>query len=434
MKEFRPYVGTLHELLKRSTRMPAEINSKAAIEAALNGQPATELRRRISISRLRAAGAFFTGSALAHRAIAAAGLSKLKRDAIVLDPACGVGDLLVALVEHLPRSGDFVSTLSEWGGRILGRDVQPEFVRATKLRLALAAISGEPLLHALQLPRIRELFPGISAGSSLTDDDSFGAASHILINPPFTQVASPPDCEWGSGKVNSAALFMDACVTRSEPGTRIVAILPDVLRSGSRYNRWRSLFQQRVDLRKVEIVGRFDRHADVDVFIAVGSIRKKVMRPIDKANWVPSEKDNGSTIGEKFDVSVGAVVSYRDPRRGPSHPFVQARGIPAWDEVSSFSNHRKFGGRTFEPPFVVVRRTSRPGDKHRAVGTIIRGQSSVAVENHLLVLKPKDATLAMCRQLLVLLQQDGTTDMLDRRIRCRHLTVPSLRELPWRDA
>ena len=370
---------------------------------------------------------------MAHRAIAAAGLSQLKRDATVLDPACGVGDLLVALVAHLPRSNDLVSTLSEWGGRILGRDVQPEFVRATKIRLALAAIGREPLQHTLQLPRIRELFPGISTGSSLTDDDSFRAASYVLINPPFTQVPAPPDCAWGSGKVNSAALFMDACVNRSEPGTRIVAILPDVLRSGSRYEKWRSLFQQRVDLSKVEIVGQFDRHADVDVFIAVGSIRK-VRRTISQGNWIPSEKDNGRTVGEKFDVSVGAVVSYRDPRRGPWHPFIQARGIPAWDVVSSISDNRRFMGRTFEPPFVVVRRTSRPGDKHRAVGTIISGQSPVAVENHLLVLKPKDGTLAMCHQLLGLLQENGTTDMLDRRIRCRHLTVPSLSELPWSDA
>ncbi len=433
MKAFRPYVGSLHELLKRSTRLPAQINSKADIEAALDGQPAAELRRCVSVKRLRAAGAFFTGSAMAHRAIAAAGLSQLKRDATVLDPACGVGDLLVALVEHLPRSNDFLSTLSDWGGRILGRDVQAEFVKATKLRLALAAIGAEPLRRALQLPRIRELFPGITAGSSLTGDDSFGAASYILINPPFTQVPAPADCAWGSGKVNSAALFLDACVTRSEPGTRIVAILPDVLRSGSRYERWRSLFQRRVDLSKVEIVGRFDRYADVDVFIAVGTIRKKISAT-GKANWTPSEKDNGSTIGERFDVSVGAVVSYRDPRRGPWHPFIQARGIPAWDVVSSISDHRRFRGRTFKPPFVVVRRTSRPGDKHRAVGTLIRGQSSVAVENHLLVLKPNDGTLATCRRLLALLQQNGTTDMLDRRIRCRHLTVSSLRELPWRDA
>ncbi len=433
MKAFRPYVGSLHELLKRSTRVPAEINSKAAIEAALDGQPAAELRRCVSVERLRAAGAFFTGSAMAHRAIAAAGLSQLKRDATVLDPACGVGDLLVALVEHLPRSNDFVSTLSEWGGRILGRDVQPEFVTATKLRLALAAIGGEPLRHTPQLPRVRELFPGITAGSSLTGDHSFGAASYILINPPFTQVPAPSDCAWGSGKVNSAALFMDACVTRSEPGTQIVAILPDVLRSGSRYERWRSLFQQRVDLSKVEIVGRFDRYADVDVFIAVGSIRKKIS-VTDKANWIPSEKGDVNTIGKMFDVSVGAVVSYRDPHRGPWHPFIQARGIPAWDVVRTIPYHRRFGGKTFEPPFVVVRRTSRPGDKHRAVGTIIRGKTSVAVENHLLVLKPKDGTLAMCRQLLVLLQQNGTTDMLDRRIRCRHLTVPSLRDLPWSDA
>jgi hypothetical protein len=170
MKAFRPYIARLHELLKRSARVPAEINSQAAIDAALDGQPADELRRCVSLSRLRNAGAFFTGSAMARRAIAAAGLSRLKRNATVLDPACGAGDLLVALVENLPRSPDFASTLSEWGGRILGRDLEPEFVRATKLRLALAAIGREPLRHTLELPKIQELFPGISA-SQLDDDE-----------------------------------------------------------------------------------------------------------------------------------------------------------------------------------------------------------------------------------------------------------------------
>jgi hypothetical protein len=224
---------------------------------------------------------------------------------------------------------------------------------------------------------------------------------------------------------------MDACLTRSEPGTGIVAILPEVLRSGSRYEKWRSLFQQRVDLSKVEIVGQFDRHTDVDVFIAVGLIRKT--RATGRANWIPSEKANERTIGDRFDVSVGAVVSYRDPHQGPWHPFIHARGIPAWEAVSSILQHRRFLGRTFQPPFVVVRRTSRPGDKHRAVGTIISGRSSIAVENHLLVLQPRDGTLEACRQLLRLLHESATSETLDRRIRCRHLTVSSLRDLPWRD-
>ncbi len=225
---------------------------------------------------------------------------------------------------------------------------------------------------------------------------------------------------------------MDACVTRSEPGTRIVAILPDVLRSGSRYEKWRSLFQQRIDLTKIEVVGQFDRHADVDVFIAVGVIRKTT-KVNGKANWIPYEKGHGRTISGKFDVSVGAVVSYRDPHRGPWYPFIHARGIPAWEVVSSISHHRRFMGRTFEPPFVVVRRTSRPGDKNRAVGTIISGRSSIAVENHLLVLQPRDVSLAACHKLLCLLRESATSERLDRRIRCRHLTVSSLRELPWRD-
>jgi len=264
----------------------------------------------------------------------------------------------------------------------------------------------------------------------LAEGDCFKAASHIVINPPFTQVPAPVGCAWGSGKVNSAALFMDVCLARSEAGTSIAAILPEVLRSGSRYEKWRSLFQQRVDLNKVEIVGQFDRHADVDVFIAVGVIRK-TNRATGTASWIPPEKANERTVGDRFDVSVGAVVSYRDPHRGPWHPFIHARGIPPWEVVSSVLQHRRFVGRTFEPPFVVVRRTSRPGDKHRAVGTIIGGRDSIAVENHLLVLQPKDGTLETCHQLLRLLQENATSEALDRRIRCRHLTVPSLRKLPW---
>jgi hypothetical protein len=156
MEAFRPYVRRLQELLKRSARVPIEISAQAGIEAALDGQPADELRRCVPVNRLRAAGAFLTGSAMDRRAIAAAGLSQLERNATVLDPTCGFGDLLLALVENLPRSPDFASTLSEWGGRILGRDLEPEFVRATKLRLALAAIGREPLQHTLQLPKIHD--------------------------------------------------------------------------------------------------------------------------------------------------------------------------------------------------------------------------------------------------------------------------------------
>lgn len=433
MKAFNPYVSRLQNLLLKSTRAPSEPDHQAAIEAALDGQPSAELRRCVSLARLRSAGAFFTGSAMARRAIAA-GFSQLKANSTVLDPACGVGDLLVAFAEHLPHSGDLTSTLQAWGCRILGRDLQPEFVRATKLRLALAAIRGAEGTHALDLPKINELFPGIVTGCSLADEEPFAAASHIVINPPFTRVQAPPTCEWASGKVNSAAVFMETCINRSQPMTRIIAILPDVLRSGSRYEKWRKFFEERVSLSKVEVVGQFDRNTDVDVFIAVGTVRKRRLKT-SRLNWARPEKPKPDTvsIGERFHVSVGPVVPHRDPHRGSWYPFIHAREMPPWGVVSSISHHRRFLGRTFESPFVVVRRTSRPGDKRRAIGTIVDGTKPIAVENHLLVLQPKDHSLATCAQLIKLLRRDITDEILNRRIRCRHLTVPSLAELPWSD-
>ena len=247
-------------------------------------------------------------------------------------------------------------------------------------------------------------------------------------------VQAPPTCEWASGKVNSAAVFMETCINRSQPMTRIIAILPEVLRSGSRYDKWRKFFEERVSLSKVEVVGQFDRNTDVDVFIAVGTIRKRPLKT-SRLNWARPEKPKPDTvsIGDRFHVSVGPVVPYRDPHRGPWYPFIHAREMPPWGMVSSISHHRRFVGRTFESPFVVVRRTSRPGDKRRAIGTIVDGAKPIAVENHLLVLQPKDGSLATCEQLIKLLRQDVTDELLNRRIRCRHLTVPSLAELPWRD-
>jgi hypothetical protein len=249
-------------------------------------------------------------------------------------------------------------------------------------------------------------------------------------------VNAPKECCWGAGKVNSAAVFVDTCVANAEPRTRVIAILPDVLRSGSRYEKWRRFFEQRVALTKIEIIGRFDRHTDVDVFVAVGEVRKKVgtkTRATTRVPLVHCEQVRGKRIKDKFNVSVGAVVSYRDPHRGSWYPFIQARGLPSWEVVTVDSHHRRFEGTTFSPPFVVVRRTSRPGDGKRAVGTVVRGRRRIAVENHLIVLCPKNRSMEACKKLMTLLQERETSKLLDRRIRCRHLTVSALSDLPWRD-
>ncbi len=431
MKAFRPYVAQLEELLGRSMSPTRDAAFPKDLDAALDGQPSAELRRQVPIDVLRKTGAFFTGSALAKLAITAAGL-RLTADVRVLDPACGAGDLLVAFVGHLPCSSDLKSTLRNWGRRVLALDLQADFVRATKLRLTLAAIRRQSPASRTRLPSLDELFPGIGLGSSLIEEDIYKQATHILINPPFTPVDAPEACAWGSGKVNSAAVFMDACISRSEPDTQIIAILPDVLRSGSRYAKWRHLFEDRVVLNKIQIIGQFDRHTDVDVFVVVGQIRKKPTS-VPRFDWVPPEQSGGVRVSDKFEVSVGAVVSYRDPHEGAWFPFIQARDLPSWEVVSAFCHHRRFNGKTFRPPFVVVRRTSRPGDKNRAVGTVIRGCGRIAVENHLLVLQPRDRTVASCNRLLAVLKDKEANEFLDLRIRCRHLTVSALSDLPWGD-
>jgi hypothetical protein len=80
---------------------------------------------------------------------------------------------------------------------------------------------------------------------------------------------------------------------------------------------------------------------------------------------------------------------------------------------------------------VVVRRTTRPDRQNRIVGTLITGDKPVAVENHLIVLQPRDGSENLCRKLQESLSAKETVRWLDERIRCRHFTVTALRELPW---
>jgi hypothetical protein len=430
MKAFGRYVTVLRRLLVATARLSITPRHSAAVASVLDGQPSDELRRCVPTVELRSAGAFFTGSAIAQRAIAA-GFPRADKSAVAFDPTCGAGDLLVAFTRTLPAKSDPLSTLDAWKDKILGRDIHSQFVKAAKLRLALLAVQSAPASKNFELPKVGELFEEIKTGSSLTNKKTYKAATHILINPPFTLANAPPDCCWASGKVNSAALFLDVCAKRCEPGTKIIAILPEVLRGGSRYERWRKEFERRVQLLRFESVGRFGPHADVDVFIAVGIV-KRITTPAASANWTPRRPSKSKRIIDQFDIRVGPVVQYRDPHRGPWFPFAQAREMPAWESVADVARYRRFAGTVFKPPFVVVRRTSRPGDKHRAVGTIIRGARLTAVENHLIVVRPRDSTLRSCRKLLTLLRENKTSAVLNHRLRCRHLTVSSVGDLEWR--
>jgi hypothetical protein len=251
----------------------------------------------------------------------------------------------------------------------------------------------------------------------------------VLVNPPFTRIKAPPDCRWASGSISRAALFVEACVRQAVRPLQIHAILPDVLRTGSRYEKWRQSINQAANVTDVSILGIFDRWTDVDVFAA----RFEVPGPTSASDWGTPEKTSNRSVGDEFEIRVGSIVPYRHIHEGPWLPFAHARLLPLWKKMMDLPERIRSRETSFRPPFVLVRRTSRPGDQFRAAGTIVSGKRDVAVENHLLVAIPKDRTLRSCRTLLKVLQHPASSQWLNQRICCRHLTVGALRELPWRE-
>lgn len=426
MHQYKTFVSELDTLLAQALHESGGAHDQIAL--VLDGKPAHELRRLVPLEALRSSGAFFTGSVLSNLAIAHDFSDSINSTSVILDPTCGGGDLLLSTTPFLPRSPDLTETLDLWGLHLKGLDLYPEFVKTARLRLMLKAISLGAKPNHLVLDSCEEKLTGIKAGSTFQNIEIIGEASHILLNPPYNMVDAPETCEWGDGKVNSAALFLEACVKNSQVGTRIVAILPDVLRSGTRYEKWRKVIGRYCEIKRVDIYGQFDAWADVDVFILNLVIKEETSAST--GAWALAIK-NSITVGDKFEISIGPVVDYRDSHSGQMTCFIHPRNILAWEQVEIIENTRSFSGRTFASPFVVIRRTSRPGDRFRAVGTIINSLEKVAVENHLIVLKPKDGSLSACQNLLRVLKSGKTNEWLNERIRCRHLTVKALAELPW---
>ena len=89
-----------------------------------------ELRKITSIDDLRLTGTFFTGSNLAKAAIEPIA-TDLRSGARVLDPACGVGDLLLACCHYFESSESLQDNLQAWTPRLMGIDICRDFARYT---------------------------------------------------------------------------------------------------------------------------------------------------------------------------------------------------------------------------------------------------------------------------------------------------------------
>ena len=165
------------------------------------------MRKAISLKRRRGAGAFFTGSVLARKAVVKPRQERACRGKF-FDPACGAGDLLLAAARLLPLRRSLAATVALWGQKLMGCDVHPEFIRAAKARLVLLAQQrgAQPDGNKIDLEAV---FPRIGVGDGLTERRKIRAAGWILLNPPYVAMPATGGCKWGSGKVSSAAVFLE---------------------------------------------------------------------------------------------------------------------------------------------------------------------------------------------------------------------------------
>lgn len=412
----------------RSLNRPKELNIswRKEADAALNGQASLELQEVASLEDRRKFGAFFTGSYLAAELME--GCKTLNKDSFIYDPTCGAGDLLIAAAKKLPLGKTINDTLLTWGKLLAGTDLHKEFINCARLRLILLARhrhnSKQKLRHS---PSI--FFPHIHCGDGLKEKLYYEKASHILLNPPYGLSQLPTDCSWAKGKMTYSALFTSVALEKAKGEAELFAILPEVLRSGSFSKQWQNYLSTLSEIMLVKHYGIFDSSADIDVFL----LHAKRSNSANKKNscWPTlSIKASSKIISDYFRVKVGTVVPHRDKEIGELSPFVHPRILPAWEEVSNASEQRQTNGYLFKPPFVAIRRTSRAEQSHRAVATIVKGRIPVAVENHLIVCSPKDSKLSSCRKLLKQLKNANTDEFLNKFIRCRHLTVSSIKEIP----
>lgn len=340
--------------------------------------------------------------------------------------------MLLAAARLLPTGDSLRTTLDLWGAVLAGCDTDQEFVRVTKARLVLFALHRGASANGYAELDLNSAFPHIQVKDGLQSLDWYPGAQWIALNPPYGYVDAPHGCSWASGKVTEAAVFLGTCLRRCAPGTRITAILPDVLRAGTRYGKWRQMVAEQSSITRVTPYGLFNHGADVDVFILDLLKRRRATRKQER-HWLGIRTASRSTLADKFVVHVGPVVPHRHPSQGTPVPYIHARALPPWERVNRIKERRGFGGKLFRPPFVAIRRTSRPEDAYRAIGTLVADSRRVAVENHVILCIPYDGTIAACQHLLRMLKSKHTNQWLNHRIRCRHLTVAAVRQLPLQD-
>ena len=294
----------------------APLLSEEALEVAtraVDGEAGAVVRRVYTLDLRRSRGAFFTPSDLA-RVLVEPHADAIRAGAKILDPACGAADLLLAAADYVPDRA-----ASTWRRQLRGFDIDPDLIALASQRLRLK--------FRLSPPNVRAGTAAATGTLQCVDFFDvparlFRAADLILLNPPYSMTPAPGNWLHGEGMVTNAALFLSKTIERAREGTYVSAILPDVLRSGSRYDRWRTAIATSCEISEIRTIGQFDRWTDVDVFM----LRLRV-RAVSVAGEWPAPQPNPNAVSAHFDVTVGSVVPHRHADDGPSHPYIHARSL-----------------------------------------------------------------------------------------------------------
>ena len=144
-------------------------------------------------------------------------------------------------------------TLEAWGRQLFGLDLYPEFIRAARARLVLAAALRGRWDATLGLTDIESWFPGIRVGNGLAIPEDLGGVTHVVLIRHLTLSRHRKGLSGPVGKFRQQPYLSITCWPRGGNETNIAAILPDVLRSGTRYANWRVHVSRQAILRSVSI-------------------------------------------------------------------------------------------------------------------------------------------------------------------------------------
>lgn len=413
----------MSDIFSRYCEYIAMNKSKRLTRGVIFDLPYCILRTTYEREYLRENGVFFTGRKLAQKLIDRVGT--IDRRWKVYDPAAGAGDLLVNYADRLPVESTVEKTVATWGEIFFATELEKSFVPLIKLRLLLLAylkVHSSMLLRDVELTLVTNCFKHVIHGNFL---DSEILADLILVNPPFNGVVIHDRFSWGAGRMSNAAYFIYT-LEKLYPNSTIAAILPDVIRSGSRYNKLRQVLP-RFSLEKETPVGRFDKFTDVDVFIAVA-------RKLYKQGSQHRRRSRNICIGDLFDVHVGSVVPHREPIAGDENYYLTAKNVETGKEMRCFSEKIRSFHKPIKGPFIIAKRTSSPSDRVRCSASLIATRESFHLENHLIFIKAKeDIDMNRYREITRFLNSQECSCFLNRAIRCRHLTVSTVKQIPIKD-